>query len=66
MDVNNGCSVSDSMYLKVRANQNMKTFYQISSQETGIVVLKKRKIAKALRWWLRENGFTFKCVYLVK
>ncbi|MDY0099858.1 MAG: hypothetical protein RBR81_11705 [Bacteroidales bacterium] len=44
----------------------MKTLYQISSQEKGIVVLKKRKIAKAYRWWLRENGFTFKCVYLVR
>ena len=47
-------------------DKNMKTFYQISSQETGIVVLKKRKIAKAYRWWLRENGFAFKCVYLLK
>ncbi|MGC1390753.1 MAG: hypothetical protein WA816_06925 [Bacteroidales bacterium] len=38
----------------------MKPFYQISSSETGTVILRRRKIAKALRWWLRENGFTYK------
>ncbi len=37
----------------------VKTFYQISSSATGTVVLRKRKIAKALRWWLRENGIVF-------
>mgnify|MGYP006954409800 FL=1 len=37
----------------------MKTFYQISSSATGTVVLRRRKIAKALRWWLRENGIVF-------
>lgn len=37
----------------------MKAHYQITSSETGTVKLKRRKIAKALRWWLRENGITF-------
>jgi hypothetical protein len=37
----------------------MKTLYQISSEETGKVVIKKRKIAKTLRRWLRENGYSF-------
>jgi hypothetical protein len=37
----------------------MKTFYQIASNETGTVILRRRKIAKALRWWLRQNGFTY-------
>jgi len=37
----------------------VKTYYQISSSATGTVVLRKRKIAKALRWWLRENGIVF-------
>lgn len=37
----------------------MKTFYQISSEETGTVVIKRRKIAKALRRWLREKGFSY-------
>jgi len=37
----------------------MKTFYQITSEETGKVVLRCRKIAKALRWWLRGNGYNF-------
>jgi len=37
----------------------VKTFYQITSNETGTVTLKRRRIAKALRWWLRENGCSF-------
>lgn len=37
----------------------MKTIYKITSVETGTVLLKRRKIAKALRWWLREKGFAF-------
>ena len=37
----------------------MKTYYQISAEGIGIVLLRKRKIAKALRRWLRENGFTY-------
>jgi hypothetical protein len=38
----------------------MKAHYQITSEETGTVLLKRRRIAKALRWWLRQNGFTYK------
>ena len=34
----------------------MRTFYQVKSEEFGTVVLRRRKIAKALRWWLREKG----------
>jgi hypothetical protein len=37
----------------------MKTLYEISSGATGTVVLKRRKIAKALRRWLRENEFAY-------
>jgi len=37
----------------------MKTLYEISSAETGTIVIRRRKIAKALRRWLRENGFSF-------
>ena len=43
----------------------MKTFYRISSQELGTVMLRRRKIAKALRWWLSENGFDYKYVFFV-
>lgn len=43
----------------------MKTFYQITSAETGTIVLKRRKIAKALRWWLRENGHPYKYKFFV-
>jgi hypothetical protein len=43
----------------------MKTIYRITSTETGTVTLKRRKIAKALRWWLRENGFVYKYMFFV-
>jgi len=43
----------------------MKTFYRITSEELGTVMLRRRKIAKALRWWLRENGFTYKYMFFV-
>jgi len=33
----------------------MKTLYEITSEETGTVVIRRRKIAKALRRWLREK-----------
>jgi hypothetical protein len=44
----------------------MRTYYQINSKETGTVTLRKRKIAKALRRWLHENGYPFKYIYFVK
>ena len=37
----------------------MKAIYEITSAETGTVLIKRRKIARALRRWLRENGFYF-------
>ncbi len=43
----------------------MKANYQITSSETGTVILKKRRIAKALRWWLREKGISFQHYYYV-
>jgi adenylosuccinate synthase len=36
----------------------MKAHYQIISEEFGTVTLRRRRIAKSLRWWLRENGKT--------
>ncbi len=45
------------------ANKDMRTIYQIKSEECGTVLLKKRKIAKALRWWLREKGITYQYIY---
>lgn len=41
----------------------MKTVYRFTAEETGVILLKKRKIAKALRKWLRENGIVFDYVY---
>jgi len=58
-------------YIYIKGNdknlnsQVMKTFYRISSQEVGTVLLRRRKIAKALRWWLRENGFVYKYMFFV-
>jgi hypothetical protein len=43
----------------------MEVHYQIISRETGMVVLRNRRIAKSLRWWLKENGFTFKHSFYV-
>jgi hypothetical protein len=43
----------------------MKVHYQIISEETGIVLLRSRKIAKALEWWLSENGFSFRNAFFV-
>jgi len=48
--------------MRIRA---MRTIYRINSIEIGEVLLKKRKIAKALRRWLRENGFIFKYMFFV-
>jgi len=41
----------------------MRILYKMSSQETGTVVIRRRKIAKALRWWLRKNGYDFTYSY---
>jgi len=38
----------------------MKARFLITSEETGTVLLKRRKIAKALRWWLRDNGYSYR------
>jgi hypothetical protein len=43
----------------------MKTLYQINSNAIGEVVLKRRKIAKALRWWLRENGYIYTSTFSI-
>jgi hypothetical protein len=43
--------------------QKMRTVYMISAREIGTIYLKRRKIAKALRWWLRENGVEFQYSY---
>ena len=47
-------------------NKALKAIYQITSEEFGTVMLRKRKIAKALCWWLNENGFTYKSTYSFK
>jgi hypothetical protein len=44
----------------------MRTFYRITAIEIGTVLLKRRKIAKALRRWLNEKGFTYQYDYFFK
>jgi len=41
----------------------MRTYYEISSDATGKVLLRRRKIAKALRWWLNEHGYDYKYIF---
>lgn len=41
----------------------MIVLYQIKSEVTGPVLIRRRKIAKALRWWLRENGIMYEYKY---
>jgi hypothetical protein len=41
----------------------MRTTYRISAKEIGTIYLRRRRIAKALRWWLRENGILFNYSY---
>jgi len=43
----------------------MKTVYRITSSEHGVILLKRRKIAKAFRWWLRENGFVYNSTFFI-
>ncbi len=50
------------MVLTVKKN-DMRTYYEISSEVTGKVLLKRRKIAKALRLWLNEKGISYKYIF---
>jgi hypothetical protein len=43
----------------------MKTFYIVTADDFGKFFLKRRKIAKAFRRWLRENGYTYTSTHLV-
>jgi hypothetical protein len=44
----------------------MRAFYRITSTEFGTILLKRRKIAKALRRWLNEKGYTYTYDYYIK
>jgi hypothetical protein len=37
----------------------MEILYRVTSDEFGVVILRSRRIAKALRWWLRENKIEY-------
>jgi len=44
----------------------MKTHYQIKSDKIGTILLRRRKIAKALRWWLREKGYNYTSTFFLQ
>ncbi len=46
--------------------EKMKVLFEITSPETGRVLIRRRKIAKALRWWLREKGIVYDYAYFVR
>jgi hypothetical protein len=41
----------------------METIYEITTNEFGTILIRRRKIAKAFRWWLRDNGYNFTYSY---
>jgi len=43
----------------------MKVLFQIKSAETGLVLLRQRKISKALRRWLYENKISFEYEFYI-
>lgn len=44
----------------------MEAIYQISSELTGKLLIRRRRNAKALRQWLRENGIKYEYSYCLK
>jgi hypothetical protein len=44
----------------------MKPVYVITAIDFGKFFLKRRRVAKALRWWLRENGYTYSSTLFLK
>jgi hypothetical protein len=53
-----------ALHLLRRIKQkDMNAIYQISSEVTGTVLIRRRKNAKALRQWLRENGIKYEYSY---
>jgi glucuronate isomerase len=52
-----GCGSSDEA-------KKTRTFYMIKTDKVEIL-LKKRRIAKALRHWLRENGINYSSAFYI-
>ncbi len=50
-------------YDQILNRTGMKINYRIDAKEMGVFLLKRRKVAKAFRWWLRENGFNYESSY---
>ncbi len=59
-------AVSERILVGNSSPETMKTYYQITAEEIGIVLLRKRKIAKALRRWLREKGLSYEYVFYIQ
>jgi len=59
-------SLSDRILVWNPTSEEMKPYYQITAEGIGIVLLRKRKIAKALRRWLREKGLSYEYVFYIQ
>ena len=42
----------------------MKARFEIKADKFGTFLLRRRRISKAFRWWLRQNGITYKSTFL--
>ncbi len=59
-------ALSDRILVWNPTSEEMKPYYQITAEGIGIVLLRKRKIAKALRRWLREKGLSYEYVFYIQ
>lgn len=54
-----------ALTVEIPEGPEMKVLFQITSKETGRVLIRRRKIARALRWWLREKGIVYDYRYFL-
>ena len=59
------CLCSHLKFVKTRGPLKVKILFQITSPETGKVLIRRREIARALRWWLRDNGIEYDYTYFL-
>jgi len=59
------CLCSHLKFVETRGPLKVKILFQITSPETGKVLIRRRKIARALRWWLRDNGIEYDYTYFL-
>jgi ATP-dependent exoDNAse (exonuclease V) beta subunit len=59
-------AVSHCILAHKSSHRKMKPYYRIKAEGIGIVLLRKRKIAKALRRWLREKGLSYESDFYIQ